>query len=244
MQVSGRTYQYSLPDMAEAHRQSFFKFLNQGLVQELEQIFPIYLQKGKIQVNIDPDSIVFEAPKLTIKEAFLQRTTYNISVYFLVTFIDWEKNLCKKEWVSFGSIPICTSGGWFLVRGLRRIVLHQLIRSAGCYASLLDEDVLNQADFQNLIPLEQVGLTLFKRFEILILPQQGTWLRFFISPTGLFSIQWGKTKDQRSSIFIFLRARILNEPFPYSFYRFCELCKHKFVFKPSKRFFFKLLYYL
>ena len=55
LQVSGRTYQYSLPDMAEAHRQSFFKFLNQGLVQELEQIFPIYLQKGKIQVNIDTD---------------------------------------------------------------------------------------------------------------------------------------------------------------------------------------------
>ena len=97
LQVSGRTYSYSLPDMAEAHRQSFFKFLNQGLLEELEQIFPIYLNKGKIQVILDPKSLVFEAPKLTIKEAFLQRTTYNISVNFLVTFIDWEKNNCKKR---------------------------------------------------------------------------------------------------------------------------------------------------
>ena len=53
LQVSGRTYSYSLPDMAEAHRQSFFKFLNQGLLEELEQIFPIYLNKGKIQVILD-----------------------------------------------------------------------------------------------------------------------------------------------------------------------------------------------
>ena len=168
LQVSGRTYSYSLPDMAEAHRQSFFKFLNQGLLEELEQIFPIYLNKGKIQVILDPKSLVFEAPKLTIKEAFLQRTTYNISVNFLVTFIDWEKNNCKKEWLSFGSIPICTSGGWFLVRGLRRVVLHQLIRSAGCYASLRGEDETNtdKLDYQDLIPVEQAGLTLFKRFEI------------------------------------------------------------------------------
>ena len=209
LQVSGRTYSYSLPDMAEAHRQSFFKFLNQGLLEELEQIFPIYLNKGKIQVILEPDSLVFEAPKLTIKEAFLQRTTYNISVHFLVQFIDWEKNNCRKELVSFGSIPICTSGGWFLVRGLRRVVLHQLVRSAGCYASLLgDHDIVdtNQSEYQSLIPTEQVGLTLFKRFEILLLPQQGTWLRFFINPLGTFSIQWGKTKDQRVSIFIFLRA--------------------------------------
>ena len=168
LQVSGRTYSYSLPDMAEAHRQSFFKFLNQGLLEELEQIFPIYLNKGKIQVILEPDSLVFEAPKLTIKEAFLQRTTYNISVHFLVQFIDWEKNNCRKELVSFGSIPICTSGGWFLVRGLRRVVLHQLVRSAGCYASLLgDHDIVdtNQSEYQSLIPTEQVGLTLFKRFE-------------------------------------------------------------------------------
>lgn len=208
LQVSGRTYSYSLPDMAEAHRQSFFKFLNQGLLEELEQIFPIYLNKGKIQVILDPKSLVFEAPKLTIKEAFLQRTTYNISVNFLVTFIDWEKNNCKKEWLSFGSIPICTSGGWFLVRGLRRVVLHQLIRSAGCYASLRGEDETNtdKLDYQDLIPVEQAGLTLFKRFEILLLPQQGTWLRFFVNPVGIFSIQWGKTKDQRASIFVFLRA--------------------------------------
>nr|UQK95304.1 RNA polymerase beta subunit [Chloropicon mariensis] len=208
LQVSGRTYSYSLPDMAEAHRQSFFKFLNQGLLEELQQIFPIYLQKGKIQVILEPNSLMFEAPKLTIKEAFLQRTTYNISVYCLITFVDWEKNVRKTEWVSFGSVPVCTSGGWFLVRGLRRIVLHQLVRSAGCYASLINEEttITNELNSQNLLPLEQAGLTVFKRFEILLLPQQGTWLRFFISPVGLFSVQWGKTKDQRASIFVFLRA--------------------------------------
>ena len=76
LQVSGRTYSYSLPDMAEAHRQSFFKFLNQGLLEELEQIFPIYLNKGKIQVILDPKSLVFEAPKLTIKDSLKQTTLY------------------------------------------------------------------------------------------------------------------------------------------------------------------------
>ena len=208
LQASGRTYSYSLPDMAEAHRQSFFRFLNQGLVSELEQVFPVYLNKGKIQVILDTNSFVFESPKLTIKEAFLQRTTYNISIRFLVTFIDWEKNDCKKEWVSFGSIPICMSGGWFLVRGLRRIVLHQLVRSAGCYASIRDKNeiITEKVDYQDLIPVDQAGLAFFKRFEILILPRHGTWLRFFTDPSGTFSIQWGKTKDQCSSIFIFLRA--------------------------------------
>ena len=83
-----------------------------------------------------------------------------------------------------------------------------MIRSAGCYASLRGEDETNtdKLDYQDLIPVEQAGLTLFKRFEILLLPQQGTWLRFFVNPVGIFSIQWGKTKDQRASIFVFLRA--------------------------------------
>ena len=296
LQVSGRTYSYSLPDMAEAHKQSFFKFLNQGLTEELQQVFPIYLDKGRIQIVLEPESLTFEAPKLTLKEAFLQRTTYNISACFLVKFIDWEKNTCKKEWMNFGSIPICMSGGWFLVRGLRRIVLHQLIRSPGCYADIYDKDKLteklkkefNSSNLEynflrSFTPNQQIGLNLLLdhsiskglrkekiateelftpvfnpvlNFELLLLPQQGTWLRFYCNPnyykalitdqdkkkyfdsrekknldssisdwsntqpyylpgeknhlldieSPLMVIQWGKRKEQRASIFIFLRA--------------------------------------
>ena len=59
---------YSLPDMAEAHKQSFFRFLNQGILEELEHIFPIYVQKGKIQLILNTKSLRFEAPKITLKE--------------------------------------------------------------------------------------------------------------------------------------------------------------------------------
>jgi DNA-directed RNA polymerase subunit beta len=225
LQLSGRTYSYSLPDMAEAHKQSFFKFLNQGLLEELEKIFPIYLKHGRVQVFLEPKSVTFQAPKLTLKEAFLQRTTYNISVYFLVTFIDLDRNIYKREWLSFGSIPICMSGGWFLVRGLRRVILHQLMRSAGCYASVdIDKNYSENAlENETLTPSKQKYLTLSvaKKFEILLIPQQGTWLRFFIKGQGFKSgqksktkcdvpallpyIRWGK-KDQYASLFIFLRA--------------------------------------
>jgi DNA-directed RNA polymerase beta subunit len=73
LQLSGRTYSYSLPDMAEAHKQSFFKFLNQGLLEELEKIFPIYLKHGRVQVFLEPKSVTFQAPKLTLKEAFFTK---------------------------------------------------------------------------------------------------------------------------------------------------------------------------
>ena len=200
---------YSLPDMAEAHKQSFFRFLNQGILEELEHIFPIYVQKGKIQLILNTKSLRFEAPKITLKEAFLKRTTYNISVYLLITSINWEKNISKTEWVSFGSIPICTSGGWFLVRGLRRVLLHQLSRSSGCYASFANKEqkyILSENKQKKLTPLEHTGLVSFTPVEMLLLPQQGTWLRFSINSTGVFWIQWGKTKDQRAPVFIFLRA--------------------------------------
>nr|YP_009646494.1 beta subunit of RNA polymerase [Chloropicon maureeniae]QBX98213.1 beta subunit of RNA polymerase [Chloropicon maureeniae] len=199
---------YSLPDMAEAHRQSFFRFLNHNLKEELEQIFPLYLQKGRIQVILHSKSLHFEAPDLSLKNAFIQRTSYSISIYFLVTFIDWEKNSSRTERLCFGSVPLCTSGGWFLVRGLRRIILHQLVRSAGCYASVFNEtkNLIEEKDRESLKPSEHIGLTTFQKSEVLILPQQGPWLRFFLDSTGVFSIQWGKTKDQCGSAFLFLRA--------------------------------------
>ena len=57
--VSNSTYYHSLPDMAEAHKQSFFRFLSKGLEQELSQHFPIFLNKGRVQVILERKSFRF-----------------------------------------------------------------------------------------------------------------------------------------------------------------------------------------
>ncbi len=234
--VSNSTYYHSLPDMAEAHKQSFFRFLSKGLEQELSQHFPIFLNKGRVQVILERKSFRFKAPSITLKNAYLKRSTYSIPIYFKVIFLDVGKNLITSKWICFGSIPVCTSGGWFMVRGLRRILLHQLIRSPGCYASILETkpyQLLGEVDDEEKIELEVSktidGTTLLtqeridessanpcnhvlmntpKHTEILILPDQGTWLRFSLSTSPgchSFFVQWGKQKNQRTFVSTFLQ---------------------------------------
>ncbi|MDD4333917.1 MAG: DNA-directed RNA polymerase subunit beta [Candidatus Pacebacteria bacterium] len=84
------------------------------------------------------------------------------------------KNIKTKQTstqeVFFGNFPILTDNGTFILNGVERVVISQLIRSPGVFFPL----TLNNGE---------------KYFGSKIIPNRGVWLEFEIEPSGIMSVK-------------------------------------------------------
>ncbi len=99
--------------------------------------------------------------------------------------------------VIFGSIPLMTDGGTFIINGSEKIIVSQLIRSPGAYYGLRVR--INGSNSGG-------GDDLFNNLQIL--PQLGSWIEVFHKVTGN-STDWIKIKldkSKRLPLSLFLRS--------------------------------------
>ena len=121
-----------LPDLVEIQKNSYNWFLKQGLRELFDEVSPIkdfggrnlelyfkdyYLDEPKFDENTSKEkNITYEAP-LRVKAALLNK-----------------KDKSKKEQeIYLGDFPIMTNRGTFIINGIERAVVSQIIRSAGVF---------------------------------------------------------------------------------------------------------------
>ena len=111
--------------------------------------------------------------------------TYGCSVYIpaLITSSQW--NDPKIEWILLGFLPLMTKAGHFVINGIPRIVLHQMVRNPGVYTL--------SKDSRTRVPT------------IRIVPEQGSWINITIDKKNRI---WVTTRILRRkiSVLIFLQA--------------------------------------
>jgi len=120
----------SMPDLIEIQKDSYQWFLKEGLAELFDEINPItdfigrdlelyfedyYLDESKFsEVESREKNITYEAP-LRVKARLLNKKT---------------KQAINQE-VFLGDFPLMTDKGTFIINGIERVVVSQLIRSAG-----------------------------------------------------------------------------------------------------------------
>ena len=120
-----------LPDLLTVQRDSFQRFLKEGLGQIFEQISPIEDFSGMLALEISEHE--FGPAPLTPDDAKRRDANYARPLRVKARFINRQTGEIKEQDVFLGDFPMMTDNGTFVINGTERVVVSQLVRSPGIY---------------------------------------------------------------------------------------------------------------
>ncbi len=125
-------------DLTYVQRQSYDRFLKSDIAKYLREISPITDFTGKTW-ELSFVSHYFEEPKITAKEAVIKGLSYDMPLRVKVRLVNKVTNDETEQDVFLGDIPKMTERGTFIVSGIERCVVNQLVRAPGVfYAGSVD----------------------------------------------------------------------------------------------------------
>jgi len=184
-------YRYLLPNLLETQRLSFCWFLEVGLIQELKNFSAIRDYLGELELNLSTKFYSIRQPKYNLAEAKRRDTTYSIRVYTVARLCYISSSDTIENEVFLGDIPLMTNEGTFLVNGIERIIINQIVRSPGIYYK-------TDSDKQN-----------FRYFTGSLISNRGTWVKFEVDKDDKINVKIDKAK--KISAYIFLKAVGLSD---------------------------------
>ena len=179
-------YKCLLPNLLSIQRASYCWFLEKGLIQELDSFSVVRDYVGGLELNFVTKHYTIKQPRYNLEESKRRDITYSVRI-FIAAKLDYHSNRKSDEKQIFlGDIPLMTNNGTFLVNGIERIIINQIVRSPGLYyKSEIDK---------NGSKIYNAGL----------ISNRGTWLKFEIDKDDFVSIKIDKTK--KFSAYVFLRS--------------------------------------
>ena len=179
-------YRCLLPNLLEIQRVSFCWFLEKGLLQELENFTVIRDYLGELELSLSAKQYKIKRPKYSLAEAKRRDTTYSIRIYIIAKLNYLVTSESKKGEVFLGDIPLMTNEGTFLVNGIERIIINQIVRSPGIYYKREESKQNSYIYTASLIS------------------NRGTWVKFEIDKDDLIHVKVDKAK--KLSGYTFLKA--------------------------------------
>ena len=185
-------YKCLLPNLLEIQRVSFCWFLEKGLLQELENFSNIRDYLGELELSLSAKQYKIRRPKYSLAEAKRRDTTYGIRIYVIAKLDYLITTESKRGEVFLGDIPLMTNEGTFLVNGIERVIINQIVRSPGIYYK-------REASKQNTYI-----------YTASLISNRGTWVKFEIDKDDLIYVKVDKAK--KLSGYVFFKALGLTDP--------------------------------
>jgi DNA-directed RNA polymerase subunit beta len=127
-----------VPSLIEMQIESYRWFLTEGLQELLEEVTPITDFSGK-KMELRILGHTFDPAKYDPETCKRRNLTYEAAMKGHVQLINKETGEIKEQDVFLGSIPLMTDSGTFVVGGIERVVVHQLVRSPGVFFSAMPD---------------------------------------------------------------------------------------------------------
>jgi DNA-directed RNA polymerase subunit beta len=161
----------NLPELnlSKVQKDSWQWFLQEGINEELTEINPIDDFTGKNW------QLILENPELGIPKMFPRVAsekglTYSLPLKITATLINKRTGQKQTQEVFLGDLPQMTSRGTFIINGVERVVINQIVRSPGIYFS----GNLDASSGRMLYMAE-------------IRPLRGSWLEFEVDRNDVIS---------------------------------------------------------
>ena len=174
-----------IPNILDVQRQSFYSFLQQGIKEAFHQTFHFSNSTHTLEIKFFPEWIQYQKPDFNQKQAFILGKTYGSSVYIPIGIKSNSSSELRVEWLLVGVLPLMTKHGHFIINGIPRVVLHQMVRNPGIYT----------------IPRDSRTQTATVR----IVPEKGGWINLTVDKKNRL---WFSTRALRRkvSLMVFLQA--------------------------------------
>ena len=122
-----------LPNLISVQKQSFTRFMDEGLREAFRESSPIQSQNHVLEVTFGEHQ--FGDPAHSVEECREKDMTYQAPLLTDVRLTNKETGEIKEQLVFMGDFPMMTDQGTFIINGTERIVVSQLVRSPGVYYS-------------------------------------------------------------------------------------------------------------
>ena len=165
--LNSQTTPLKLPDLIKIQLDSYNWFFEEGLKELFEEISPIEDFTGK-KYELNFKSYKFDQAKVTEELAKEKNLSYEASLKATIELIIKETGEVKIQEIFLGDYPIMTARGTFIINGVERVVVSQLLRSPGVFFT---RD--GAADY----------------FSAKIIPYRGAWLEIETAQNGVMSVK-------------------------------------------------------
>ncbi|PIT90814.1 MAG: DNA-directed RNA polymerase subunit beta, partial [Candidatus Komeilibacteria bacterium CG10_big_fil_rev_8_21_14_0_10_41_13] len=121
-----------LPDLIEVQKKSYRWFFESGLKELFEEVSPI---KDFIGRNLELyfEDYYLDDPKFDERTARAKNITYEAPLRVKTRLVNERTGEVKEQEIYLGDFPLMTHRGTFVINGVERVVVSQLIRSAGVF---------------------------------------------------------------------------------------------------------------
>lgn len=181
----GREYK-DLPqlDLTLVQRESYQWFLEQGIHELLTEVSPITDFTGK-NWELALGDYYFGQPRLTPKLAREKGLTYDMPLRVSATLTNKQTGHHVAQEVFLGDVPTMTEHGTFIINGIERCVVNQLVRSPGIY-------------FTGTVD-PTTGRTLHSAE---IRPMHGSWLEFIVTRNNVLMVRIDRRRKFVATTFL------------------------------------------
>ena len=173
-----------IPDLTAHQKDSWEDFVKNGLREVFAELNPIDDYTGQ-KLSLRFKDYYFKDPKETEKEAKYNLATYEAPLHVLVELENKVTGEKKEQDIYFGDYPWMTERATFIINGTERVIVSQLIRSAGVFFNA-----------------ETVGLRNY--YGAKVIPGRGAWLEFETAVNGAIYVKIDRRR--KIPVTTFLRA--------------------------------------
>ncbi|MEK7138787.1 MAG: DNA-directed RNA polymerase subunit beta [Patescibacteria group bacterium] len=158
------------PNLVQVQLDSYHWFLNHGLKELLKEVSPVEDWTGK-ELELHFVDYKLDEPKYDERTSIEKNTTYEAPLKVKVRLINKKTKQEKDQELFLADFPLMTQRGTFIINGIERVVISQLIRSPGAFFSLSRS-------------------SRYKRFfGAKLIPSRGAWLEFETEYNGVISVR-------------------------------------------------------
>lgn len=122
----------TLPNLIQIQRNSYEWFIEEGLKELLDEITPLEDFTGR-DLQLYLDEYYLDEPRFDEQTAKEKNVTYEAALRINARLKNKRTGEIKEQEVYLGDLPLMTDRGTFIVNGIERVVVSQLIRSAGVF---------------------------------------------------------------------------------------------------------------
>lgn len=159
-----------MPNLTEIQTDSYNWFIREGIREVFDEVNPIVDYSGKM-LELSFGNYYLDEPKYSEKVSKEKKISYESPLKVEVNIKNLETGKTKTQEIFMGDIPVMTSGGKFIVNGVERVIISQLVRSAGVF--------YNEFDMSGDRKL----------FKGKIIPGNGAWLEFETASNGAIYVK-------------------------------------------------------
>lgn len=171
-------------DLLSIQKDSYQWFINEGIREILDEVTPIEDFTGKNwELHLGEHNL--ENPKLDEETAVRKGLTFFSPLVVKATLVNKRTGKSATQKVFLGEVPKMTERGTFIVNGIERVIVNQIVRSPGVFFTAAEDPI--------------TGKTLYTAE---LRPVHGSWLEFATTRTDMIMVRIDRRKKFLASVFL------------------------------------------